>query len=162
MYLSGDSISIKSKQVNLSTVHNTIDRWIDLKPIELTTCIFQLKLLISCEWHSYMHTYWIHGAILKLLACFNTHVKFIFRVELAHMFCGRLKMLKSKPLCASGNQVFPKECVTKAYLLRKYKANQSGLATYAGNTMTHMPCSHTVAKSLGQQEILDNSSCNHV
>lgn len=55
-----------------------------------------------------------------------------------------------------------KRCVAKAFLLTKYKANQSGLATYAGNTMTHMPCSHSAAISLGHQEILDDCNCNHV
>lgn len=54
--------------------------------------------------------------------------------------------------------IWPKDCVIKAYSLSKCKANQSGLATYAGNTVTHRPCSYIQCNiSLGHQEILGNS-----
>lgn len=74
---------------------------------------------------------------------------------------GHFKRLKKCSLCLWQSS-YAKDCVAKAYLLTKYKANQSGLATYAGNTMTHMPRSYSAAKSLGHQEIMDDSNCNHV
>lgn len=64
-------------------------------------------------------------------------------------------------LHACGSQVMQKMCC-KGLFTDKVKANQSGLATYAGNAMTHMPCSHSAAISLGHQEILDDCNCNHV
>lgn len=67
-----------------------------------------------------MH-YWIHGAVFKLLACLNPQVKFIFRVELAHMFYGHFKMLKLKSLHASGNQVFQKNVLQKPIYWRSIK-----------------------------------------
>lgn len=57
-----------------------------------------------------------------------------------------------------------KDCVTKAYLLSKWKANQSGLATYLRweHDDSRLVLTFSVTMSLGHQEILDNSSSVHV